>query len=115
MRCSAGLDLGWARLALMGCVGALALCAPGHAHAAPVSACPGVGISAYDGVAIIDPSSPGVECVLIPGAALSMSGATAPVVNFGTPASGMTTTFTYDSAGEIIARRSPRIDDANGL
>ena len=87
-------------LGLACCASALAFCLGGQAYADPVSACPGVGVNAYDATAVLDTSSFAAGCVLISGAELSMNGAVAPVVDFGVPA-GVTTTYTYDTAGRI--------------
>src|SRR5690349_3873379 len=89
-----------ARLALVAGASALVLCANGQADAGPVSVCSGVAVNAFDGTAIVDTSRFAAGCVAITGAELSMNGAIAPMVNFGTP-SGVTTTYTYDTAGRI--------------
>ena len=97
----------WVWLGLFGCASALVLCAQQQAEADPISTCPGVGVYSYDHDAIVDTVSPGVACVPIAGAELSMNGGVAPSVDFGTPAPGMQTKYTYDALGEIVAETIP--------
>jgi YD repeat-containing protein len=94
-------------LVLFGCASVLVLCAQQQVEADPISTCPGVGVYSYDHDAIVDTVSPGAACVPVAGAELSMNGAVAPLVNFGTPAAGMQTHYTYDTAGEIVAETIP--------
>lgn len=104
-------DRSWPRLAkvgLLSCSVVLALLVPGEeAYAGPVSSCPGVGVYSYNGDALVDTSTFGVECVPIAGAELSMNGATAPLINFGAPADGIMTHYTYDSVGQIATETIP--------